>query len=95
METKTIVETTTQVSKEYGVYDITIHSLDGVVIKISADVIAQVTEQDENGGYFKYGKKVTLVQEKGDIDVVGTIPSDVLLGILEEFDEIVNNLNNN
>lgn len=91
METKkTIIETTTQVTTDNAIYDITTSKVDGVITSIKADVMAQIREKDELGGYTLSATKGTISQGEKGITINGTIPTDMLPTIISEFNEIVN-----
>lgn len=93
METKkTIIETTTQVTTDNAIYDITTSKVDGVITSIKADVTAQIRTKDGRGGYILSATKGTIVQGEKGITINGTIRADVLPHIISEFNEIVNEL---
>lgn len=93
METKkTIIETTTQVTTDNAIYDITTSKVDGVITSIKADVTAQIRTKDGRGGYTLSATKGTIVQGEKGITINGTIRADVLPHIISEFNEIVNEL---
>lgn len=95
METKTIIETTTQVIKENGIYDITVVNTDNVITEIKAVVTAQLRQSDGVGGYILSAQMGTITQSDKGITIDGTIPSDVLPNIISEFSEIISEIKNN
>lgn len=88
----TTIITTTQKIKESGVYDLSITKTDNVVKSIKADITAQIRDEDEFGGYTLTTALGTILQEGKVFTLTGDIPSDVLLKIIQEFNEIVNEL---
>lgn len=84
--------TTAQVTKVYGVYDLTITKEDDKITIIKADVTAQIRKEDERGGYTLSATKGTITQDERGITINGTIRADVLPHIISEFNEIVNEL---
>lgn len=84
--------TTAQVTKVYGVYNLTITEEDDKITIIKADVMAQIREKDELGGYTLSATKGTITQDERGITINGTIRADVLPHIISEFNEIVNEL---
>lgn len=93
METKkTIIETTTQVTTDNAIYDITTSKVNGAITSIKADVMAQIREKDELGGYSLSATLGMITQDERGITINGTIRADVLPHIISEFNEIVNEL---
>lgn len=84
--------TTAQVTKVYGVYNLTITEEDEKITIIKADVMAQIREKDELGGYTLSATLGTITQDERGITINGTIRADVLPHIISEFNEIVNEL---
>lgn len=84
--------TTAQVTKVYGVYNLTITEEDEKITIIKADVMAQIREKDELGGYSLSATLGTITQDERGITINGTIRADVLPHIISEFNEIVNEL---
>ena len=84
--------TTAQVTKVYGVYNLTITEEDEKITIIKADVMAQIRKEDERGGYTLSATKGTITQDERGITINGTIRADVLPHIISEFNEIVNEL---
>ena len=84
--------TTAQVTKVYGVYNLTITEEDDKITIIKADVMAQIREKDELGGYTLFATLGTITQDERGITINGTIRADVLPHIISEFNEIVNEL---
>lgn len=84
--------TTAQVTKVYGVYNLTITEEDDKITIIKADVMAQIREKDELGGYSLSATLGTITQDERGITINGTIRADVLPHIISEFNEIVNEL---
>lgn len=84
--------TTAQVTKVYGVYNLTITEEDDKITIIKADVMAQIREKDELGGYTLSATLGTITQDERGITINGTIRADVLPHIISEFNEIVNEL---
>ena len=82
--------TTAQVTKVYGVYNLTITEEDEKITIIKADVIAQIREKDELGGYSLSATLGMITQDERGITINGTIRADVLPHIISEFNEIVN-----
>lgn len=82
--------TTAQVTKVYGVYDLTITKEDEKITIIKADVMAQIREKDELGGYSLSATLGMITQDERGITINGTIRADVLPHIISEFNEIVN-----
>ena len=82
--------TTAQVTKVYGVYNLTITEEDEKITIIKADVMAQIREKDELGGYTLFATLGTITQDERGITINGTIRADVLPHIISEFNEIVN-----
>lgn len=95
METKTIIETKEQVITDNAVYDITTSKTNGVVTTITANVTAQIWQDDEGGGHILSAKVGTIEQNDKGTSITGEIPSDVLPSVISEFNEIVDNFNNN
>lgn len=87
-----ITITTEQVTKVYGVYDLTITKEDDKITIIKADVMAQIREKDELGGYSLSATLGMITQDERGITINGTIRADVLPHIISEFNEIVNEL---
>lgn len=85
METKTIIETTTQVITDNAVYEITTSKINGVVSIVKANVTAQVWRNDERGGHTLSAKVGTITKSEKGINIDGTIPSYLLTTIIEEF----------
>lgn len=77
--------------KTYGVYEIKLHEEN----KIVANVIAQVVENNDLGGYTLHGEYGTITQDEKGVTITGKVPQDMQSDILREFNEIVNNFNNN
>lgn len=84
--------TTAQVTKVYGVYNLTITEEDEKITIIKADVMAQIREKDELGGYSLSATLGMITQDERGITINGTIRADVLPHIISEFNEIVNEL---
>ena len=84
--------TTAQVTKVYGVYNLTITEEDDKITIIKADVMAQIREKDELGGYSLSATLGMITQDERGITINGTIRADVLPHIISEFNEIVNEL---
>ena len=84
--------TTAQVTKVYGVYNLTITEEDEKITIIKADVMAQIREKDELGGYSLSATLGIITQDERGITINGTIRADVLPHIISEFNEIVNEL---
>ena len=84
--------TTAQVTKVYGVYNLTITEEDEKITIIKADVMAQIREKDELGGYTLSATLGMITQDERGITINGTIRADVLPHIISEFNEIVNEL---
>lgn len=82
--------TTAQVTKVYGVYNLTITEEDEKITIIKADVMAQIREKDELGGYSLSATLGMITQDERGITINGTIRADVLPHIISEFNEIVN-----
>lgn len=82
--------TTAQVTKVYGVYNLTITEEDDNITIIKADVMAQIREKDELVGYTLFATLGTITQDERGITINGTIRADVLPHIISEFNEIVN-----
>ena len=87
-----ITITTEQVTKVYGVYNLTITEEDEKITIIKADVMAQIREKDELGGYSLSATLGMITQDERGITINGTIRADVLPHIISEFNEIVNEL---
>ena len=85
METKTIIETTTQVITDNAVYEITTSKINGVVSIVKANVTAQIWQKDERGGHTLSAKVGTITKSEKGINIDGTIPSYLLTTIIEEF----------
>lgn len=85
METKTIIETTTQVITDNAVYEITTSKINGVVDIVKANVTAQIWQKDERGGHTLSAKVGTITKSEKGINIDGTIPSYLLTTIIEEF----------
>lgn len=79
-------------TKVYGVYNLTITEEDDKITIIKADVMAQIREKDELGGYTLFATLGTITQDERGITINGTIRADVLPHIISEFNEIVNEL---
>ena len=92
METKTIVQTTSQVTTTNAIYDIITSKTNGVVTTITANVTAQIWQQDERGGHTLSAQIGTIVQGEKGITINGTIPTDMLPKIISEFNELINDL---
>ena len=84
--------TTAQVTKVYGVYNLTITEEDEKITIIKADVMAQIREKEELGGYSLSATLGMITQDERGITINGTIRADVLPHIISEFNEIVNEL---
>ena len=84
--------TTAQVTKVYGVYNLTITEEDEKITIIKADVMAQIRKEDELGGYSLSATLGMITQDERGITINGTIRADVLPHIISEFNEIVNEL---
>lgn len=92
METKTIVQTTSQVTTTNAIYDIITSKTNGVVTTITANVTAQIWQQDERGGHTLSAQIGTIIQSEKGIKIDGTIPDYLLSTIIEEFINITNEI---
>lgn len=90
-----ITITTEQVTKTNGVYDLEVTKQDNEIVAVKAVVTAQILKESELGGYILSAKVGTIEQNDKGTSITGEIPSDVLPGVISEFNEIVNNFNNN
>lgn len=79
-----------QIIKEKGVYEIDVQEN-----KIVAEVIAQIVEPDDLGGYTLRGAYGTITQEENSVNITGDIPQDMQPEILLEFNEIIEEFKNN
>ena len=93
METKTIIETTTQVITDNAVYEITTSKANGVVDIIKANVTAQIWKKDERGGHTLSAKVGTITKSEKGIKIDGTIPAYLLTTIIDEFLKIAEEQN--
>ena len=93
METKTIIETTSQVTTTNAIYDIITSKTNGVVTTITANVTAQIWQQNERGGHTLSAEKGTITKSKKGIKIDGTIPSYLLTTIIDEFIKIMEEQN--
>ena len=89
---ETTIITSLQEIKNYGVYNMTITEIDGHIKKVKAEIIAQIREKDELGGYSLSATLGMITQDERGITINGTIRADVLPHIISEFNEIVNEL---
>lgn len=93
METRTIIETTTQVTTDNAIYDITMSKVNGVVDTITANVTAQIWEEDGRGGHILSAELGVITKSEKGIKIDGTIPSYLLTTIIDEFLKITEEQN--
>lgn len=78
----------TKITKEKGVYEIDVQE-----DKIVANVIAQIVEPDDLGGYTLHGEYGVVTKDKNGITITGNIPQDMQPDVLREFNEITQEIN--
>lgn len=93
METKTIIETTTQVTTDNAIFEITTSKVNGVVDTITANVTAQIWQKDDRGGHTLSAELGTITKSEKGIKIDGTIPSYLLTTIIDEFLKITEEQN--
>lgn len=93
METKTIIETTTQVTTDNAVYEITMSKVNGVVTTITANVTAQIWKEDGRGWHTLSAESGVITKSEKGIKIDGTISSYLLTTIIDEFLKITEEQN--